>query len=113
MAFLELLVAEMANQDPLDPMDDTDFIAQLAQFSTLEEMENMNTSTMKSQGIDLIGKTVTASLSSTTESYVTGTVDSVIYNSGDVYLDIEGNVVSLDNIKEILETTSANNDSEE
>src|SRR5437870_5648557 len=32
--FLQLLVQEMTNQDPLKPADNTQFIAQLAQFST-------------------------------------------------------------------------------
>jgi len=39
--FLQLLVAQMQNQDPLEPMDNTDFIAQLAQFSSLEQMSNI------------------------------------------------------------------------
>lgn len=42
--FLELLVAQMNNQDPLSPQENGEFIAQLAQFSTVEGIENMNTS---------------------------------------------------------------------
>ncbi len=44
MAFLNLLVTQLQNQDPLEPMDNTDTIAQLAQFSALEQMQNLNTS---------------------------------------------------------------------
>ena len=40
--FLELLVAQLANQDPLNPMNDKDFLAQLAQFSGLEQMMEAN-----------------------------------------------------------------------
>lgn len=42
--FLELMITQMNNQDPLDPAKNEDFIAQLAQFSTLEGIQNLNTS---------------------------------------------------------------------
>ena len=42
--FLELLVAQMNNQDPLSPQENGEFIAQLAQFSTVEGIGNLNTS---------------------------------------------------------------------
>lgn len=42
--FLQLLVAQLQNQDPLNPADATEFTAQLAQFSSLEQMFNMNES---------------------------------------------------------------------
>ena len=35
-AFLQLLVTQLKNQNPLDPQDNTAFVAQLAQFSSLE-----------------------------------------------------------------------------
>jgi flagellar basal-body rod modification protein FlgD len=46
--FLQLLVAQLRNQDPLSPADPKDFAAQLAQFSTVEQLLNLN-SEMKSQ----------------------------------------------------------------
>lgn len=42
--FLNLLVSQMRNQDPLDPMKGTEFAAQLAQFSSLEQLTNLNES---------------------------------------------------------------------
>jgi flagellar basal-body rod modification protein FlgD len=42
--FLNLLVMQMRNQDPLDPMKGTEFAAQLAQFSSLEQLTNLNSS---------------------------------------------------------------------
>lgn len=43
-AFIQLLVTQLQNQDPLDPVDDKEFISQMAQFSALEQMQNLNTS---------------------------------------------------------------------
>jgi flagellar basal-body rod modification protein FlgD len=36
--FLQLLVAQLKNQDPLSPTDGTQFVSQLAQFSELEQV---------------------------------------------------------------------------
>ncbi|EZQ18462.1 flagellar hook assembly protein FlgD [Pseudomonas sp. G11-1] len=66
--FLELLVAQLNNQDPLAPQENGEFIAQLAQFSTVEGIEKMN-STMEAmassfqssqalQASSLVGRTV-------------------------------------------------------
>lgn len=38
--FLNLLVTQLKNQDPLKPMDSSSFIAELAQFSQLEQSAN-------------------------------------------------------------------------
>ena len=40
--FLNLLVTQLRNQDPLEPVKQEDFLAQLAQFSTLEGVEKIN-----------------------------------------------------------------------
>lgn len=106
-AFLNLLVAEMSNQDPLNPMEDRDFMAQLAQFSALEQMQNVNTSTIQSRGMDLVGKAVIASAGA--DSYVSGIVDSVIYNAGKTYLSIGGKIVEIDHVKEVFDVSAAVN----
>jgi flagellar basal-body rod modification protein FlgD len=47
-AFLELMMTQLAHQDPLSPLDNQEMIAQMAQFSSVEQMglmnENMQTS---------------------------------------------------------------------
>jgi flagellar basal-body rod modification protein FlgD len=70
-AFLNLLVTQLQNQDPLNPTDSTEFTAQLAQFSSLEQLGNVNdnlkqlqnfqASINNSQAVSLIGKEITAS----------------------------------------------------
>lgn len=42
--FLELLVAQLNNQNPLEPQENGEFIGQLAQFSTVEGVEKLNSS---------------------------------------------------------------------
>jgi len=40
--FLNLLVHQLQNQDPLNPMENQEFAVQLAQFSQLEQLININ-----------------------------------------------------------------------
>jgi len=53
--FLNLLVTQLKNQDPLKPMDSSSFVAELAQFSQLEQSSNQST---------LLGKVLDAQNSS-------------------------------------------------
>lgn len=43
--FLELMITQMQNQNPLDPQDNSEFVAQLAQFSSVEGLDKLNTTT--------------------------------------------------------------------
>ena len=42
MDFMNLLITQMQNQNPLEPMSNEDMAAQLAQFSQLQMSEDMN-----------------------------------------------------------------------
>jgi flagellar basal-body rod modification protein FlgD len=46
-AFLNLLVTQLQNQDPMKPQADGEFIAQLAQFSSLEQLTTMQQTLQK------------------------------------------------------------------
>lgn len=69
--FLNMLIVQLQNQDPLNPADSTEFTAQLAQFSSLEQLSNINDSLKNmeqfqaalthSQAVSYIGKEITAS----------------------------------------------------
>lgn len=56
--FLNLLVAQMTNQDAMNPMDNTEFISQMAQFSSLQAMSDLTEIAMQGQATSLIGKNV-------------------------------------------------------
>jgi flagellar basal-body rod modification protein FlgD len=68
-AFLELMIAQLNNQDPLSPKENGEFIAQLAQFSSVEGLERLNnnfdsfassfTSNQALQASSLVGRSVT------------------------------------------------------
>ena len=80
--FVQLLIAQLKNQDPMKPMEDKEFITQLAQFSSLEAMEKLTDqmddltgSQMLVQAATLIGKNVSARLE--TGEVVTGTISQV------------------------------------
>lgn len=40
--FMNLLITQLTNQDPLAPQDSVEFVSQLAQFSSLEQLANLN-----------------------------------------------------------------------
>ncbi len=42
--FMELMIAQLKNQNPLEPQDNGQFISQLAQFSSLEEVQKLSSS---------------------------------------------------------------------
>jgi flagellar basal-body rod modification protein FlgD len=64
--FLQLLVAQIKNQDPLNPTDGTQFVSQLAQFSELEQIIAIR------QGVD--GLSADASTGTTTSSSSTSAI---------------------------------------
>ncbi|MFT6389078.1 MAG: flagellar basal-body rod modification protein FlgD [Cellvibrionaceae bacterium] len=43
-AFLQLMITQLENQDPLSPQDNSEFVAQLAQFSSVEGIDRLNNS---------------------------------------------------------------------
>ena len=93
--FLQLLMEQMTNQDPLDPMSSTDTIAQLAQFSSLEQMKNLNSAfegfrqeNALVQSMLLKGNTVQATLKS--GASIEGEVESVVWGSDGLTLTING-----------------------
>lgn len=127
-AFMQLLVSQMRNQDPMSPTSNEDFIAQLAQFSSLEQMEELNgnilglavlqqSNALMAQLTDsaaLIGKEVRY-VDPTSGDELTGSVTSVKIEDGLAVLNIDGEDVPLGNVTEITGTgttaTPGNTDS--
>lgn len=104
--FLQLLVCQMKNQDPLEPAKDTEFIAQLAQFSALEQMQNLNETVMNSQAFSLVGKYVLIKTTDSTGKIneVAGVVDYITMQNGDAHMSVNGNLYSLDELVEVRDS---------
>ena len=107
--FMQLLVAQIQNQDPLEPVGQEEMIAQLAQFSTLEGIENLNGNFEQmleanqsmlhlnemTQAGSLIGRAVEYKSDGKPAA---GVVDSVSIDSQSVSVVVGGESVSLDRI---------------
>jgi flagellar basal-body rod modification protein FlgD len=100
--YLQLLVTQLENQDPLNPIDDKEFIAQMAQFSALEQMLNLNNSFNAVKAYSLLGKTISANIDSNgSSSTITGKVDAVKFDGSNYYLEVQGSNVSLDSVTSV------------
>jgi flagellar basal-body rod modification protein FlgD len=98
--FLNLLIAEIKNQDPTQPMDPTQSVTQLATISGVQQAMQTNatlasllTTSSLSQAEQLIGQTITSADGSTT-----GKVTSVnVTATGSTATLADGSTVSLAN----------------
>ena len=92
-SFLQILVAQMANQDPLSPTSDTEFIAQMAQFSALEQMQNMNSAMQTQLTYSYLNKDIMANYAADGEGNlyrqdVYGQVVAIVKYGGKDYLQV-------------------------
>lgn len=98
-SFLQLLIAQMSNQDPTDPMDASEQVAQLATFSQVEQTIQTNThlkSMLQAEALtragDLIGKAVT-----TADGETSGMIKEVeVYSDGVVLITEDGDELLLE-----------------
>ncbi|CAN0182797.1 unnamed protein product [Chrysoparadoxa australica] len=78
--FLELMLAQMKNQDPLKPMENGDFLAQLAQFSTATGVSELKT------GLDRLTESLSADKALTAASLIGRDVlvasDTLVHDGG-------------------------------
>lgn len=114
-AFLQLLVIELQNQDPLEPVQNSEMVAQLAQFSSLEQMESLNSSFelltgnvdqlnfISAQG--MLGKYVEGI--NENGDVVTGNVGSVYLDGSIVVLNVDGEIVPMSGVLSIMDEAPA------
>ena len=98
--FLQLLVTQMRNQDPMKPVSDTEFIAQMAQFSNLEQTKAMSSditqlrqSNAFTQATALMGKQIR--LLTAEDTFTKGIVTDLTVRDGEVGLIVNGKTYEL------------------
>lgn len=125
-AFLQLLITQLSNQDPLNPTNDTEFIAQMSQFSSLEQLinisEQLDTMSQSLGAVSgLIGKQVTWTAeeddsdleysvdgeNNNTSTTQTGIVDSIIVRDGLQYAKVGDSEVLLTDIIQMEESSES------
>lgn len=102
--FLQLMIAQLANQDPLEPLKDTEFVNQVTQFNILDQVTAFNTaltSLQAFQATNLIDRVVEGQLDS--GELVRGTVTEVILTEGRADLVLDGaTVLPMENVLRVL-----------
>ncbi len=106
-SFLQLLVAQLSNQDPLEPAKDTEFVAQLAQFSLLEQIQQLNGATSTSQAYSLMGKYVYVDTKGDGKEFAFGMVEGVSIHDGKAYLVIGDEEYAYENVAAVINTTDS------
>ena len=106
--FLQLLIAQLKNQDPLSPVDNSQFITQLASLNTVKGLQDLNASfgqqlklQQLTEGANLIGKTIEYLPTGATERRA-GTVGSVEVQNGSFVLQVGSDRVTLDQIQSVI-----------
>ncbi len=91
--FLQLVVAQMTNQDPLSPMKDTEFIAQMTQFSALEQSKNMQRDMAHLHANAVLGRVV--ELKDEQGELIRGTVSAIEVEAGTPKMVVNGQSYAL------------------
>ena len=104
-SFLQLLICEMQNQDPLEPTTNTEWISQMATFSQLEELQSLSSTTENSQIFSLVGKNVIVSTEDAggNTSLKSGVVDFISMSGGTAKFSINGVLYSLEDLYSVVD----------
>ena len=108
--FLQLLVTQMQNQDPLNPQSDTEMAAQMAQFTSLQQSSAMSGSLAMLQANSLIGSTVSLQVDSQTTT--SGEVQGVVMQNGAPQVIVNGLTYGLNQVLAVIPTVTTPADGE-
>ncbi|MDR0223356.1 MAG: flagellar hook capping protein [Oscillospiraceae bacterium] len=102
--FYKLLIAEMANQDPLEPMSNTEFVSQMASFTSLQVQQDALYYSNANYAQSMVGKTVIVAADTGKGFKVeSGKVTKVDFSGGQFEMTVNGQPYSLKNVMEIVD----------
>jgi flagellar basal-body rod modification protein FlgD len=109
--FLQLLVAQMRNQDPANPTDSSEFLAQTAQFTALEKMQQVADQTSQLVALQvafgassMVGRTV--SYAGPDGAMLSGVVSSVRFEATGPVLQVNGEDVHFAEVQSVGDGTT-------
>lgn len=108
-AFLNLLVTQLRNQNPLQPMEDKEFISQMAQFTSLEQMQNMNKTMKINSAYNMVDKLIKAPYRDEEKGEtkdIAGIVSMIRVEDDKIFLKVNGVEVPLESVKEVTDSVS-------
>ncbi|HTW98698.1 MAG TPA: flagellar hook capping FlgD N-terminal domain-containing protein [Acidimicrobiales bacterium] len=109
--FLQLLIAELQNQDPTNPLDPSTILQQTSELSNVEAMTSMTNEVSGEQATGLIGMQVSATVNG---SPVTGTVSAVnLSATGEPTLTVSGQSgpIALSSVTQVTDLASSSSGS--
>ena len=113
--FLQLMITELQNQDPLNPMENAEILQQISQIREIgatgrltETLDAVLLGQNLTSATGMIGKTIKALTDDAKE--VSGLVDRVSVTDGETRLHIGDKAIRLKNVKEVLSTVGGDGD---
>lgn len=103
--FLKLLVAEMQYQDPLEPTSNSEYVTELASFSQIEAIQNVESEMKNMSAASLVGQYVILlhTNSAGNSEWVSGKVDYVMKQDGEMYLSVNDKLYNIDELDSIAD----------
>ncbi|WMJ24245.1 flagellar hook capping FlgD N-terminal domain-containing protein [Paludicola sp. MB14-C6] len=103
--FLNLLSAQLTNQDVMNPSTDTQFIAQMAQFTSLQAMQTLTEISYAQYGAAMVGKNVIVATYDKKGNMEkdTGVVSNVKFMNGAVSITVNGKDYDMSSVMEVLD----------
>lgn len=107
-SFLQLMIAQLKNQDFTNPVDDTQYVTQLAQFATMQQMQELAYYSKSNYVSSMVGKNVTAATLSLggKVNKVEGPVEKIVLSNKEFMVYVKGKPYSLSQIMEVRDTNA-------